>query len=666
MKRRHLLITILCIVALFSGTSRAIAQLTYVSTEQELNDALEENKTLGGTRIITLINDITLTGNLTKICDEEGQGTPDFDLTIKSEEGKHYKIDGDGSYTLFNVKNRIDSKSFKLRLQDLTLTNGCDNQDGYSREEAAIFAVVLEELTLTNVIISRNTAGAVHLIGCANAIFDNVLVVNNGRDGAICETAGIHIENSVCTMKNVTVAYNKCSYAGGMTVMESDEFTMEDCIVWGNSSVDESGVNESGVDNIYNCESSIVITNCHIGPSKDNPSEYEWISPDAITTDPVLDPITFEPTAEGTEGIGYRLSGNSNIINEDGKVTVIGEATIEELNEILEDGEITSLLFNENAILTGSGSELTPYNPNVIVYNLPEGITLIDGINANDPNTLVSLTDNEDNWRHTYSFNAPQSFRANVIYERNFSVHSGEDVSGWQSIALPFAVTKITATQNNTEIELVPFSGWDGTKTASSKRPFWLYKVENGDYVPATGIEANVAYLISIPNDEDNYAAFYNVSGTVTFHGEEIAVTNVEEYEYSLYVLKPNFNGQISGSAVYVLDEEGKYWSDNGYLYNFHVSASNKLSFGSAPQFLPIFNNATGMKEILNSPGLAKGAVVYNVEGGIAIESVAETAITIYNMSGELVKIVKVTEGRSTIELPAGKYVIDGTRVIVY
>lgn len=235
------------------------------------------------------------------------------------------------------------------------------------------------------------------------------------------------------------------------------------------------------------------------------------------------------------------------------------------------------------------------------------------------------------------------------------------------SIVLPYNVTKITATQNGKEIELIPFAEWDETTDdATSKRPFWLYNVENQNYVPARSIKANVPYLISIPNDADAYDAFYNVNGKVTFYGEEVAVTQLKEFEYSIYMLKPNFNGHQSGGNMMGLNKAGNTWESGGTIPSFHLYASVRI-VGNGPQYLPIFDNATGIKETLSGPTtLTKGIVIYNVAGGIAIESVKAADIAIYTISGAQMKSIQVAEGRNTIALPAGNYVINGTKVTVY
>lgn len=593
------------IMLLVLTTANTWAQTTHeVGNATDLNIAIEANKTMGGTHIITLTSDITLTDNLTAF----DSNTPSFDLTIKSEEGKHYQIDGQGMYTLFAILNYNDANINKLTLQDVILTNGYYFQDDYLEKPAAIYAANLEELTLTNVIVSNNTTGAIYVEGCNNAIFDNVLVVNNGGDYAECEAAGITIEGSICTMKNVTVAYNKSSYSGGM-IINSSNLTMEDCIVWGNSG-------EYVADNIFNGGYSIGITNCYIGPSKDQPSEDEWTSPDAFTTDPELDSTTFEPTADGTDGIGYgqRKDDASNIINEDGKIVVKGEVLINELNQIIEDNYdmTTSVYFETGASLTG-GTELILWSPNTILYNLPDGISFIEnddnfaGIKANGTEPVV-LTNDLNGW---YPFHAPEDFNVNIAYEREFTLTCNKENNGWQSIALPFNVTRITAMQGDQEIELVPLSVWNGTTDADSKRPFWLYKVEHDNgYAPASQIEANVPYLIAIPNDVNSFSNFFNVSGTITFHGNKVEATVVENYVLEEAInaeLTPNFNSLVSGS-IYALDDSGYRWQSGVMVSIFYVygemmgvSSITGIDWAMPPVKAEInSDSATGLENTLN------------------------------------------------------------------
>jgi hypothetical protein len=59
---------------------------------------------------------------------------------------------------------------------------------------------------------------------------------------------------------------------------------------------------------------------------------------------------------------------------------------------------------------------------------------------------------------------------------------------------------------------------------SASGKHFWLRQLTQSGLQPATTIEANMPYLISMPNNTDLYAADFNQGGRVTFTAENTAV----------------------------------------------------------------------------------------------------------------------------------------------
>ena len=56
---------------------------------------------------------------------------------------------------------------------------------------------------------------------------------------------------------------------------------------------------------------------------------------------------------------------------------------------------------------------------------------------------------------------------------------------------------------------------------------------------------------------------------------------------------------------------------------------------------------------------------MYGIKGAVVVESVMNQSLDIYSVAGKLIKQVPVMEGKTTIVLPAGVYVINGNKVIV-
>ena len=358
--------------------------------------------------------------------------------------------------------------------------------------------------------------------------------------------------------------------------------------------------------------------------------------------------------------------------NDDGVVAVYGdlEAALEEIAEIK---NITSLDLS-NVVASEGATEISVQNPNTIVYGLPEGVTLgTSCIDAQDKETPFLLCEE-------YPFNAPIACEeVNLQYVRNFTTTTNNDNGGWQSIVLPFDVETITAIQDGNEIELIPFAQWDemGKEVAKEQglRPFWLLEaaydesIKDEGYASADAIKANVPYLIAIPNDPAFYDAYFNVSGDVTFSGKGVQVTELYSETVEGYTLNTNFNGPTSD--VYGLNTEGTDWVAGIDANSFHLYVTT--SQANAPQRIAIFGNGggtTGIKGIFSDFGKGQNgignAVVYGSKEGIVIESVKAGEAAIYSVSGELVKIAQVKEGRNIIKLPAGVYIINQNKVIVY
>ena len=329
----------------------------------------------------------------------------------------------------------------------------------------------------------------------------------------------------------------------------------------------------------------------------------------------------------------------------------IDDAAVTEIGSALANA--TSADFSKAK--ANSAKTIPNANPNLIAYNVPANVTVENAITAGCTKELTE----------SYPFYAPTALTMTVSYVRSFTAASGDNVSGWQSIVVPFNVTAITATQDGNTITLVPFSAWDQTTESTSARPFWLYKANGTTYEKASSIDANVPYLISIPNDP-SYADFYNVSGSVTFTGTALAVTSTTEGTLSGlgYHIVPNFDGSKAG--IYALNAAGSQWESGKSVNSFHAYAT--AMDASAPKFISIFGDAetTGIKDILSETTMADKTVsAFTTEGGITIVSKNPGKVAIYTDGGLLLKVVPVGEGSNFVALGSGKYIVNATVVIV-
>lgn len=185
---------------------------------------------------------------------------------------------------------------------------------------------------------------------------------------------------------------------------------------------------------------------------------------------------------------------------------------------------------------------------NVIANGVAESIS----IKAKDP-----WNDKDD----VYSFNAPRAFTAKKIsYTRYFSnwTHIGE-ASGWETIVLPFVPTSIT---HETKGTIAPFnSGISGAK------PFWLRSLTANGFVDVTTMEANVPYIIAMPNT-DSYIEEYRLEGWVTFSGENVVVPETvyqpEAVKGPEFSLQPSYEFLSESKYIYTLNVRDGMGYNNG------------------------------------------------------------------------------------------------------
>ena len=186
-------------------------------------------------------------------------------------------------------------------------------------------------------------------------------------------------------------------------------------------------------------------------------------------------------------------------------------------------------------------------NPNLLVYVneasvAPEGIqnVVIDG-QAKEI-ILKDVTEGNNNWY------CPQPFTAEKIsYTRTFSQQTKIGVSrGWETIALPFKVQTIT---HATQGVISPFGNYSGNYH------FWLRTLTDKGLISVQEINANMPYIISMPNSSE-YSAEYNLAGEVTFSAENAYVPETEEIfgETADYAMYPVFWRIEANEDIYALN----------------------------------------------------------------------------------------------------------------
>ena len=264
-------------------------------------------------------------------------------------------------------------------------------------------------------------------------------------------------------------------------------------------------------------------------------------------------------------------------------------------------------------------------------------------------NTIL-LSDNGGN------FYCPKEFTAQYIsYSHNYSMKTGGNGKGWETLALPFDVQKI---EHKTKGTLTPFAKYNSAD--DSQRPFWLYEFGSNGFKRTDAIKANTPYIIAMPNDS-KYDEEYIITGDVTF-----SATNAQVYETESLV-KPSSNGKTfapafaavnSSSSVYALnvsndltyysgpyDAGSRFVSNLRNIYPFEAYMTTSSS-GARALAIEFEDDATGIEDI---------PIMYRSEGRVKV----------YNLTGLLMFSVPQSDFAEKWKyLPSGVYIVNGQKMI--
>ena len=275
---------------------------------------------------------------------------------------------------------------------------------------------------------------------------------------------------------------------------------------------------------------------------------------------------------------------------------------------------LTAIIWNAGFALTATDLQ-SSQNPNLLLYVSEASMAPTDRDNVviNGFAKNIRLSEGGD-------FYCPQAFTAEAIsYTREFKQQTQIGVSrGWETIALPFTVQTITHEQRGV---IAPFGN-----TASNTH-FWLRRLTSNGLQAVPTIEANTAYLISMPNSEE-YIADYNLSGRVTFSAENatVPVTEVVKDESADYVMTHCFTNTAAKQGIYVLNvgeerngyPEGSIFESNyRALLPFQAYVEHKGSNPAPPYFIvgDLGGDTTGIDATLMNSERVNSEAWYTLDG---------------------------------------------------
>ena len=290
-------------------------------------------------------------------------------------------------------------------------------------------------------------------------------------------------------------------------------------------------------------------------------------------------------------------------------------------------------------------------NPNLLLYvkkssYKPAGISnvVIDGVASK-----ITLKDNNAG---NANFHCPQAFTANEInYTHEYKQKTAYGVTqGWETLALPFTVQSIA---HETHGDLKPFDA-EGVG-----KPFWLMKLEDDGLKYATTIEANLPYVISMPNNPSVYSDEYNQAGKITFSAKKtvVPVTEPKDNSSEDLTLTPVFQKLDKANGVYALNvgeklddnPEGSVFKSDyrdirpfeAYLIHYGRSAARVIALSS----MRGGDGTTGIEDLI-----------------MRKDENANDIVRVYSLSGALIKQGK--RGEILKNLPRGIYIVDGKKII--
>ncbi len=260
-------------------------------------------------------------------------------------------------------------------------------------------------------------------------------------------------------------------------------------------------------------------------------------------------------------------------------------------------------------------------NPNTL-YFLGEGETAPAGLE--DKNVVTGAQAAKVVLKDGYDFYTPQTFTAaEISYERTFTQgHNNSVKTGWSTIVLPFAPTKVMNQTDNKEID------WFRSSSDSGKQ-FWTcdFAEEDGTTVyfrNAPEMLANTPYLVAVPDNK--WGAKWDLRGkaivwsaeNATVKPDAIAYTSGQNMAFGGTEVKADFKN------VLVLSEDGSQFVANntanvdafhGFFKNISEGSGTQQS-AKAFNIMIINDNATGISEtVIDSRSNNDDAAVYNLKG---------------------------------------------------
>lgn len=207
-----------------------------------------------------------------------------------------------------------------------------------------------------------------------------------------------------------------------------------------------------------------------------------------------------------------------------------------------------------------------------IAYDKNNGTNLIFG----DDETGYTA---ESFYLEDQDYYCPKSFTAKKAVFRRWT-GQGNNLNGtpreWQTISLPFTVTKFVVQENGEQPQRVlkPF----GSSDMGDAKPFWLRSLHSDGFQRETVLEAGKPYIISFPNS-GQYLPEYNINGTIEYWGENtVVMASTDALTPAVgpdFTMHATFNWMERSENIYTLVYRDVFDENGNYQYWGQVWVSN-------------------------------------------------------------------------------------------
>ena len=305
---------------------------------------------------------------------------------------------------------------------------------------------------------------------------------------------------------------------------------------------------------------------------------------------------------------------------------------------------MAALVWNVEAALPNNAFNDASIGSNFLLYVKQTSFapSSIKNVIANSTASSIVLSD--DGGR----FYCPQAFTARSIsYTHNYSMETGGNGKGWETIALPFDVQRIV---HNTRGEIVPFPSFNGS---SNQKPFWLANFSGNGFRRTAAVLANEPYIIAMPNSS-SYRNEYNLAGDVTFSADNVQVPKTPSFSGTFV---PAFGTVPQSSTVYALN-----------VNNRHVKYSGNYDAGS--RFIANLRDVRPFEAYISNSS-TRGIIEISFDDGttdmldILLPTDECQEVTIHTLSGQ--QITRTTQRDFDAvwqQLLKGVYIINGKKWI--